>query len=492
MTAPLPRLTGADLAAAGRRLPETFELALATTTPADADRGRTGAAPAVMRCESVLRLLPGRRLVARVRVNGIERVLKLFFGRGAGRYFRREWRGCEALRAAGVATPALAGAVVGDAGARGLLFDWIADAGALDPFDQDGVEAAAAELARLHAGGWRHADLHLDNFLLAPGLGRPHLIDGDGVRPGDAGGVHRDAAIEDLATFCAQRPPRADDGLEGIWRAYAAARGWPGHDGAAAGILADALGRQRRARLRRYLGKTQRDCSEFRVERSWRRCLMAVRACWSDDLAELLRDPEAAFADAEVVKAGNSATVVRVELGGGCCIVKRYNLKSAGHALRRNLRGTPRFRRAWAFGQGLNLLGIATARPLALLERRAGPWRGVAYLVMEDVGRQDLAGEIAASGLTEDRLAQVVALFADLARAGLSHGDTKATNFLVDGGDLRLVDLDAMALDDRGRGADLTRFLDNFEAGSETRRRFVDAFAAAGLTGATGGPDRTS
>lgn len=485
MTRGLPRLTAADLAATGRALPEAFELALATTTPDAAERGRAEGSTLVLQCESVLRLLPGRRLVARVRVDGAERVLKLFFGRGARRYFRRERRGCEALRAAGVATPTLVGAVCGDAGARGLLFDWIGDARPLDPFDQGGLEAAAAELARLHAGGWRHADLHLDNFLAAPGLGRPHLIDGDGVRPGD---VRPAAAIEDLATFCAQRPPRADDGLDGIRRAYAAARGWPEGEGPSATALTEALGRQRRVRLQRYLAKSQRDCSEFRVERRWRRCLLAVRARWSEDLAALLRDPEAAFAGAEVVKAGNSATVFRVRLGGGNCIVKRYNLKSAGHALRRNLRGLPRFRRAWAFGQGLALLGIPTARPLALLERRAGPWRGVAYLVMEDVGRQHLAGEIAASGLTEQRLAQVVALFTDLARAGLTHGDTKATNLLVDGAALRLVDLDAMALDDRGRGADLERFLDNFEAGSETRRRFAAAFAAAGLTGAGGRP----
>jgi len=496
VNAPAPRLTVTELARAGRHLPPTFELALAVTTPAAADRRRADGPTSVLRCEAVLRLLPGRRLVARVRVDGRLRALKLFFGPGARRYFRRERRGCEAMRAAGVATPALAGAVADtDGSARGLLFDWIEDATPLSPFDQAGLASAAAELARLHASGWRHGDLHLDNFLVAPGPGRPQLIDGDGVRRDRAGEVARAAAIDDLATLCAQRPPRADDDLDGIWRAYAGARGWADADGAAPAavpaavpaVLLERLGRQRRARLERYLRKTQRDCSEFRVERSWRHCLLAVRACWRDELAALLRDPEAAMAAGEVVKAGNSATVVRVALGASSCIVKRYNLKNAGQALRRNLRGMPRFRRAWAFGQGLHLLEVATARPLALLERRAGPWRGVAYLVMEDVGRHDLAGEIAATGLTDERLDQVVALFTDLGRAGLTHGDTKATNLLVDGAALRLVDLDAMALDDRGRAADLARFLENFEAGSAPRRRFAEAFAAAGLTASADG-----
>ena len=253
MTRTLPRLTVADLAAKGRELPEAFELALVTTTPAEAERGRASGSTSLLECESVLRLLPGRRLVARVRVDGAERVLKLFFGGGAGRYFRRERRGCEALRATGVATPALAGAVCGDAGARGLLFDWIGDARPLDPFDQGGLEAAAAELARLHAGGWRHADLHLDNFLVAPGLGRPHLIDGDGVRPAD---VLRPAA--------AARRRRARRHLAGLRRgARLAGTRRPVGSGpdrgarAPAAAAVEAVSRQESAGLQRVPGRAE-------------------------------------------------------------------------------------------------------------------------------------------------------------------------------------------------------------------------------------------
>lgn len=472
----------AGLRAAGRDLPARFAVNLSwLTAPAGMPAGSVDLA-----CESVLRLLPGRRLVARVRLGSDAAVLKLFLGPDAVRYCERERRGCALLREAGVTTPALLGSVTG-AGCRGLVFDYLGGAEALRADDQAGVEAAAAELARLHASGCRHADLHLDNFLTARGALRPSLIDGDGVRRVRRGELGFARSLADLAVLGAQRPPRLDPGLDGVWRAYAAARGWPA-GAAETQRLRAAVDRQRRARLRRYLAKAQRDCSEFRCRRDWRHYEVAVRSAWDDELAALLDDPEAAMARATVLKAGNSATVVRAPLGSSTCVIKRYNLKGPWHALRRNLRPLTRFRTAWCNGQRLHMLEIPTARPLALLERRFGPWRGVAYLVMEDLagapgGTLDLAAEVEAVGLQEARLEQVVQIFRDLETAQLVHGDTKATNFLVAAGGLHLVDLDALAEGGAsGRQRDRRRFLDNFRHRPEVQRQVEAAFAEAGLS----------
>ncbi|MFU8815408.1 MAG: lipopolysaccharide kinase InaA family protein [Pseudomonadales bacterium] len=488
MSGPAPYLDPDDLVAAGRDVPDEFRCRLTwSPAPAGSALGDAGV-EIVLRCERILRLLPGRRLVAQAQVDGRRVVLKLFLGVDAARYRRREAHGCELLAAAGVATPALLGRVsaAGANATEGLLFEYLNDARPLRAGDGCGVVAAAAQLARLHQAGCRHEDLHLDNFLLCGDTpARVALIDGDGVRRVLGGRpLGRRGSIDNLAVLCAQRSPLEDEALALVHAAYADQRGWrraAAADQAGVAALTRATRRQRRARLRRYLRKVQRECSEYLCRRSWRHYLVRVRAPADPALDALLADPEAVVRGGELLKAGNSATVVRARAGAGSYIVKRYNQKNWRHAVRRALKPIARFRRAWVNGQGLHFLDIPTARPLALLERRFGPLRGVAYLVMEDLGQVDLAAEVAAQGASDRRVAQVVRLFQALRAAGISHGDTKASNFMVAAAGVALVDLDAVRLSTAGQAEDLRRFLANFADQPEVHTRFVAAFAAAGI-----------
>lgn len=499
----VPELSAADVAAAGRRLPARFRCRLHLE---GAEPGSRAAAVTVL-VEEVLRLLPGRRLTARVRLEPgrpepgrPERapapapavaVLKLFLGPGARRYCAREARGAALVAAAGVQTPALRGRVAGAPGgtdaARGLLFEYVDGARPLSDDDSGEFLGAVTALARLHAAGAVHRDPHLENFLLRPGAGDagPWLVDGDGVRrAARRGNLRRAASLANLARLCAERPPQADVELPRAYRAYAAARGWTGGAAAqteAVRALTRLTRRQRRARVRRYLAKAQRDCTEFHCSRTWRHYLVCLRGFCGPELAQFVENPDAGFRNAQVLKSGNSATVARLHLQGRPVVVKRYNQKNAWQALRRALRPVTRFRRAWLNGQRLSFLGIPTARPLALLERRFGPLRGRAYLIMEDLGDVDLGAEVAARGLEEARLEQVVALFQGLAAAGLTHGDTKISNFLVTPRGVSLVDLDALRPSRAGQVKDRRRFLANFDADPALRRRCAAAFAAAGL-----------
>jgi tRNA A-37 threonylcarbamoyl transferase component Bud32 len=114
-----------------------------------------------------------------------------------------------------------------------------------------------------------------------------------------------------------------------------------------------------------------------------------------------------------------------------------------------------------------------------LLEKRAGPWRGVAYLVAEDLGDLDLLTEVGRDGLSDRRCAQVTEIFVNLQRAGLTHSDTKASNFIISDDRVFLIDLDAMVEGTKRRKKDLERFLQNWEA--KERGRFEEAFRQAGL-----------
>jgi tRNA A-37 threonylcarbamoyl transferase component Bud32 len=204
-------------------------------------------------------------------------------------------------------------------------------------------------------------------------------------------------------------------------------------------------------------------------------------------MAEFAANPEAAFTDvsrpAEVLKAGNSATVIRASIGDTTYVIKRYNLKSRVHGMRRALRPMPRYRASWRNGHRLRFLGLHGARPVALLECRSGFAKTVAYLVMEDLGpdASDLATWVAQRGASSELSHKVATLFRGIADAGLVHGDTKASNFLIRDAEIHLIDLDAMVESRRGLARDVSRFLANWESDPEIREQFRGALQAVGM-----------
>ena len=155
-----------DLEDLGRQPPVPFRF--------DADFGDGGRRVV---CTEVLRVQPGRRLVALAQLDdGDQVVVKGFCGRHASRDWRRERRGHEALSATGVPVPRRLGEGRG-ARARLLCFEHIRDSRPAGPADAPGVLAV---LARLHAAGVRQRDLHFGNFLVREnGRGRE---DGPGRR----------------------------------------------------------------------------------------------------------------------------------------------------------------------------------------------------------------------------------------------------------------------------------------------------------------------
>lgn len=423
------------------------------------------------------RLLPGRRLAARGEHRGRDVLIKLFFGKGAHRACRRDRRGAQVLRSSGVDAPELLWeTVTPQAGGFALLYEFLEGARPIAAGRSADVDAHAAlaveALARLHACGAVHRDANLDNFMVCGQ--RLFVVDGAAIRQ-ERSKLDEAASLEALAAFLAEYPPAEDQRLPALLARYAGARGWP--DSAARRVRLQArLQAARRRRVRRYLAKTERDCTEFRVERSWHRVCLARRSYWTEALARFVADPQAGMAGAEVIKNGGSATVFRLCLGGERVVVKRYNIKSPLHRVRRWFKHRSRI--AWRNGQRLAFLGIPGARPIALIERRWGPLRAESWLLMPDCGSRDLQAEAQAGALADNLLDEVVRLFLALRGAGLRHGDTKASNFLVVDAKVRLVDLDGMRAHP-GSVLDVRRFLANFDG--PVLAQLHRAFVASGL-----------
>ncbi|MGB4073767.1 lipopolysaccharide kinase InaA family protein [Pseudomonas sp.] len=462
-----------DLSQAGRapELPLTIELADA-------------AGSAELTLQRLLRVLPGQRYVAQAEWRGRAVLAKLLVGDKAARHFQRERDGARLLAELGLNTPLLLAEGLRDGEGGWLLFEYLEGAQSLwdawravehQPLlsaDQQAVLAdALVSIAQMHAKGLWQADLHLDNLLRHNG--QLFVIDGGGVQVEAAGqALSRGKVLENLGVFFAQLPAELTPFIEELLVHYLLANG---EHALPLEALLKEVEKVRKWRLRDYLRKIARDCSLF-AAKIGAFGLQVVRREQQAELQPLLNNLDLLTEAGHIYKTGGAATVARVELGGRALVVKRYNVKSIAHWLKRFWRPS-RAWHSWVEGNRLQLLGIATPQPLAVLERRWCWLRGRAYLITEYCGGQDIIARFQPyqdGTPPETELLALDRLFAALLRERISHGDFKGHNLFWDEslGRWSLIDLDAMQQHRSARSfakayaRDRARFLRNWPADS--------------------------
>jgi len=411
-------------------------------------------------CEEVYRHLPGKRLAFRAHWGGVTVLVKLFFQR---KYFDRERAGLKAMVAAGVPCPKEVWSLVDEGGGYFLATEFLDDAVSLQACYQglsvdqlkQLLRDALVLVGQLHRAGWMQADIHLDNFMLSRGV--LNAIDGGGIEP-------LNSPLKNLGLFFAQMTPDYDELVPGVIEAY-------GEVAFSLEAILSSITRMREWRIKHYLAKTTRSCSQFDVVKSSDVFVVMVRARASERLRRLMAEPEIAVGQAQFLKRGNTATVMKVSGDGGDWVLKRYNIKSFWHGLSRCFRPS-RAWISWKSAHRLELLGIATPSPLAMRENRTGPLRREAYLATESA-----VGDNLHAWLLKQSDSQVPAwlghevsrLFDILWCSKVSHGDMKATNLIVTGEQLQVIDLDAVRWHRfeqtfvRAYRRDLQRFMDNWQ-----------------------------
>lgn len=416
-------------------------------------------------CCKLLRLIPGKRMVCAALWGEREVVVKLYLDHRKGeRHFKRELVGIRALTGAGIKTPDLLfQGTVSDGCLPLIIFAEIKPAATLvDLWFSPGVssevrqdenlfrlellERVCATIAGHHTAGLLQTDIHWSNFLFSSD--DVYTIDGDAVESKNAGrAVGRKSSLANLALFLAEPYPGIDENLECLWQSYCTCRGWSTELEDLKHLIVQ-IAEHRRSKVDKFVAKSLRSCTAFVARREDGFYTLLDRAYQGGNLDQLLRRPDELMAGGEMLKDGNSATVVKINIDGRDLVVKRYNIKNFSHALRRCLRPSRAFI-SWKMGQRLSWWRIATPKPVAMLEKRSLGLRSTAYFISEYVAgssadycfrRPDLpAAEL------EKWLQQFANLLTRLRNLGLSHGDFKATNFLC-GSDSRLylLDLDAM------------------------------------------------
>jgi serine/threonine protein kinase len=180
-------------------------------------------------------------------------------------------------------------------------------------------------------------------------------------------------------------------------------------------------------------------------------------------LLALLRDPDAPFHNqsAVVLKQSPSSHVARLSMSIAQAetpvIYKRFNCSKSLDMLRATVHHSPALR-AWHAGHGLLIRRIPTARPLAVIERIAGPCVRETYLITQFIPDSQCLKDYITRLITslpphaqQSRLRMLIRRLAGLVRAmherNISHRDMKASNFLVAPADISIEAPDVYLID---------------------------------------------
>ena len=445
--------------------------------------------------EKMVRLIPKRRMVVFGSWQGKPVAAKLFLDqRRFAQQARKDASGIQILVNNKIPTPALQyHGMTKDSKVGVLLFERLFSVVSLDTLWEEKsdfeqlyavLNAVMVELATQHVLGIVQRDLHLKNFLIA---GYPvvedvvtnksdslkvYTLDGAQIEQKPAR-LDKAASMENVALLLSQLGVGYEEWQALLFKRYAKARGWllKGEDYSE---LFNGLEKWKMSRWKHYAKKIFRDSTQHAALQTWQSLAVYDRKAAQREFLAFLQDPESVFQPcAHYLKQGNSATVIRVCLDGRDLVIKRYNVKSLWHRLRRACRHT-RAWNAWRIAKKMELFGVKTAKPIGILENRLGALRGVSYFVSEYSGdyhageyfKQHANNESATLAMVE----KIAKLIKNVARIDLTHGDLKITNILVNqAAEPVLIDLDgteehySATLANFHWRRELQRFMRNFD-----------------------------
>lgn len=373
-----------------------------------------------------LRLLPGKRLVARAIWRGETVLAKLFFRQ---KNWHDENAGFQRLQASGLATPAqLLTQSIEDGGV--VLYQFIDCATPLDVLwgelnhqaKQQHLTQIKQVLAQLQSAQLVQRDLHLGNFLLQHD--KLWVIDPASVSRASTS----QAFQQNTALFIAQLPlPDRELAIASLQA-----------DSATVSAI-DAMWQQRQ---QQYLKKILRDCTDVAAGEQ-RGVHYLCQRQYVQALAPLLLAPQQLLASAQqpLLKDGNSAKVFLIDTAIGRLVVKQYINKDWLRKLRRALQMS-RAKRSWLFSHALQFAGIKVPEPIAVIEKKTGPFTSQSWFISREQSGTDLLSTWQQLPPTDTLLQQVGELAQALTVSRISHGDMKATNFIVADDNIYVIDYD--------------------------------------------------
>lgn len=401
----------------------------------------------VFHCSEVLRLLPAKRLVLKANNDEQHVVIKLFASAQKGeREVNKELKGHALAKSAGINVPELISSYSNDREFYAVAYEFLTDAIEFSDEkvreNQKCVVKMLEMLAKMHENGIYQQDIHLDNVLLKNN--EMYLIDLGSVECETKGqALSKTKSLKNLALFIAQFYPLEQTDLIPLLNSYYQARSWQWNDDEQTHFL-QVLKSTWTKRKQDYLSKCFRNCSMTEYNHDFSSETAFRRDYFHNGIDEFINNIEQLMTEGEMLKAGNSATVVKVMFDGKPIVIKRYNVKSIWHFMRRCLRQS-RAAVSWRNANLLEFINLPTLKPVGFIENRKAWFRHTSYFISEYHESEELLDVYQQRQPTEEELNQIKTIFDLMQKTQISHGDLKAQNLLIDTeGKLTLIDLDSM------------------------------------------------
>ncbi len=191
--------------------------------------------------------------------------------------------------------------------------------------------------------------------------------------------------------------------------------------------------------------------NKLKKKKTFKHLTLCKQDKYTPEMKSFLEDPDIAFdiLDDLLLKNGNSATLVQYKINDNDLVIKRYNMKTRAHALRRAFKES-RADHSWQYAHILQKKGINTPNPIAMKEKRFGPFRNKAYFICEYVKGPTAFHFFHDTQISYEKksiiAAQIVSIFDKLKSSLIIHGDMKATNIIIHNNKPYLLDLDSMRI----------------------------------------------
>lgn len=246
---------------------------------------------------------------------------------------------------------------------------------------------------------------------------------------------------------------------------------------------------QKQANLVNFAAPSQKpeishESSELLIQKNGKYYSVCGKSYHTDGMQIFLKNPETILQGpaAKILKSDYALSVMRVTISGRYFVVKRYRAINILKGIKYHLFFTRAYL-CWRNALQLKMAKISASLPVALIEKRFGFLRGTSYFIAEYKPGKQL-GHFFADTKTPEQLMfvgdKIKKLFGDLADARVTHGDLKASNLLMDGKELILLDLDSVRFHrfrwhwKKFTRRDQKRFLKNWDAHPEIREYFSE------------------
>jgi hypothetical protein len=349
----------------------------------------------VLHCERLLKIVPKRRCVLSGSWGNKRVLAKLFYRRlHVNRHLNREITGSRSLSEADVKTPQLLYAGKAKNTSIGvLLFEYLHPICLIrDLWNKMEIPKEKRDLfrrligivAKMHRAGLKQRDLHLNNFFIHKKT--IYAIDAAQVERRMSGHpLRKKESLSNLALLFAQLTVRDCALVVDLYTEYVRTRGWHDFD------LTDTdlqrhIERQRKWRLKKfYTKKLFRETEKLICRRTFTHFMLCDRSDYSPVMASLLDSPDRLLDElhGRLQKKDTTSEKYSLKIENRELVVRQYHNRGLFHGFRPCFWKT-RAARSWQEAHRAFALDNAVPRPIALLEKRFGPFCGTSFFIYED------------------------------------------------------------------------------------------------------------